>query len=281
MNEQNEPVAPPAAGAAPGGGGLQFDRAEFGEQPARECSSCQSEIRDAYFTINGHVACAACHGRFAEHRENGLDMRRFSRAAIFGLLAGALGSGIYYAVLLLSGHWAIIAILIGWMVGKAVSNGSRRCGGWLYQLLAVGLTYAAIASSYVPFIFGGMRQHRAASAMAKSDAPKSTAAKTAHAKAAAPDAPAGKAEEEEAGLAGAEEGPKEAEPTSIGPGLLLAIIIAFIIPIRVGIESPLLLFIVGIGLYEAWKLNKRVVLDIQGPFHVAPPSLAEARPSGA
>jgi hypothetical protein len=172
------------------------------------------------------------------------------------------------------------------MVGKAVSNGSRRRGGWLYQLLAVCLTYAAIASSYVPLIISGMekKHSQGAPSVAKSDATKTPAAKTARAKAAASDVAAGKAEEEE-GLAGEEQGPKEAEATSTGLGLLVAVIVLvlflLIFPILAGTQSPLLLIIIGIGLYEAWKLNKRVVLDIKGPFHVASPSPAEARPSGA
>jgi len=287
MNEQNGPVAPLADGAAPGGGGLQFERAEFAAQEARKCFSCRSEIRGDYFTINGNVACAACHGRVAEHREGGPDVRRFIRAAIFGGIAAALGCAIYCAMLALTdSQWGIIAILVGWMVGKAVSNGSRRRGGWLYQLLAVCLTYTAVVSSYVPLIISSVEKKRSlrAASVAKSDATKTPVAKTTEAKAAASDVAAGKAAAE-AGPAGEEKGPKEAAPMSTGRGLLLALILfipfLFILPILAGFKSPLLLVIIGIGLYEAWKLNKRVVPDIKGPFHVASPSPEEASPSGA
>ena len=46
----------------------------------------------------------------------------------------------------------LIAILVGWMVGRAVSVGSEHRGGWLYQVMAVGFTYMAISTSYIPQI---------------------------------------------------------------------------------------------------------------------------------
>ena len=39
-------------------------------------------------------------------------------------------------------------------------------------------------------------------------------------------------------------------------------------PIEVNLQSPMGLIIVGIALYEAWKINKVPVLQINGPFRV-------------
>ena len=44
------------------------------------------------------------------------------------------------------------------MVGKSVFIGSRHRGGAFYQLLAMGLTYLAIVSTYVPFILDEIGQ---------------------------------------------------------------------------------------------------------------------------
>jgi hypothetical protein len=40
-------------------------------------------------------------------------------------------------------------------------------------------------------------------------------------------------------------------------------------PILVGIQRPISLFILGIALYEAWKLNEKAELRITGPYQVA------------
>jgi hypothetical protein len=59
----------------------------------------------------------------------------------------------------------LISILVGFMVGAGVRKGSRHRGGWHYQLLAVILTYSAIAASYsaatLPQIFAAMREKEA------------------------------------------------------------------------------------------------------------------------
>ena len=45
-------------------------------------------------------------------------------------------------------------------------------------------------------------------------------------------------------------------------------------PIMVGFERPISLLILGFALWEAWKMNKRTVIDFTGPYRVgagAPP----------
>ena len=46
----------------------------------------------------------------------------------------------------------IISIFIGIGVAKAIMWGSHGKGGWLYQLLAMFLTYSAVAMNYMPDI---------------------------------------------------------------------------------------------------------------------------------
>jgi len=64
------------------------------------------------------------------------------------------GCALYYGVLAITG-WEVglISILVGVMVGGAVKAGARRRGGWLYQGLAMFLTYTSIVFSYLPIIF--------------------------------------------------------------------------------------------------------------------------------
>ena len=77
-----------------------------------------------------------------------------SRSHPRGLLQeAAVGSGGWYAILkLLNMELGLIAIVVGLMVGFAVRWGSEGRGGWLYQGLAILLTYCSIVSTYMPFI---------------------------------------------------------------------------------------------------------------------------------
>jgi hypothetical protein len=50
------------------------------------------------------------------------------------------------------------------------------------------------------------------------------------------------------------------------------------LPIRIGLESPFSLVVIGIGLWEAWKFTAPVPLAISGPFTAAPPAPAAIPP---
>ena len=70
-----------------------------------------------------------------------------------GIGVGLAGTIVYWAILAATGYeFGLIAIVVGFAVGKAVHWGSRGRGGWAYQTLAIGLTYLAIVSAYVPMI---------------------------------------------------------------------------------------------------------------------------------
>ena len=53
---------------------------------------------------------------------------------------------------------------------------------------------------------------------------------------------------------------------------------AYALPVLVGFQQPIGLFIIGFALWEAWKINRRVRLEIQGPYTLGP---AEAEPGPA
>ncbi len=107
---------------------------------------------------------------------------------------------------------SIIAIAVGFLVGRAVRWATGGRGGVIYQVLAVCLTYAAIAFSWVPFL----------------------------------------AEQESASLG-------VLDVVRQTPFILS-------LPVRIGLERPFSLVILGIGLWEAWKFTAPVPLAISGPF---------------
>ncbi len=229
-------------------GELQFDRVEpaRSEAPAAfACSFCSTPLYSSYYEINGRAACEACRYRVEQQVESGTGAGGFGRAALAGVGAAAVGSGIYYAVRALTGYEiGLVAILVGFMVGKAVRWGTLGRGGRGYQVLAVFLTYMSISSTYLPVIFKSFAEARKdkTTAAAQADpAPKPAAAK--------------------GGLT----------PGKLLVGLGALFVIAAAGPILAGMHSPILLLIVGFGLWEAWKLNRRFPLTITGPLEVGRP----------
>jgi hypothetical protein len=136
---------------------LQFERAEFGAAaPARNCTGCHQPIAGAYFDVNGQPFCEACTAAIRQAHRESPGGAAFGRALGAGLLAGAVGSSLYYLVAKISGYQlSIIAIAVGFLVGRAVRWATGGRGGVIYQVLAVCLTYAAIAFSWVPFLLEG------------------------------------------------------------------------------------------------------------------------------
>ncbi|HYJ78076.1 MAG TPA: hypothetical protein VEW03_00540 [Longimicrobiaceae bacterium] len=132
---------------------LQFDspeRAEASGPRAVACSACGAPITDVYHVVDAAVVCTACR-RAAEQKAGARGLSRLPLAALYGVGAALLGVLVYVAVIVITGRpFGLIAILLGWMVGKAVSRGSGGQGGPAYQALAVGLTYLAVLGMYIP-----------------------------------------------------------------------------------------------------------------------------------
>lgn len=120
------------------------------------CFECRGPIVDTYYERDGRVICAACQRRLADSVIHSTNDGRFPRALAFGLAASILGATLYFGVLAVTDREIeLVAILVGFMVGKAVRLGSGGRGGRRYQWLAVALTYLAIASTYAPFVMRG------------------------------------------------------------------------------------------------------------------------------
>ena len=151
-----------------------------------------------------------------------------------------------------------MAIVVGLLVGYAVRKGSNGRGGWRYQALAMFLTYTSIVSSYVPLIFKEIYEQRQTAAAGDTTA-------TDMASPAIADSASGAATE--ITEVSADSTDSAAEPGFV-VALLLFIGIIYALPFLAGIENIVGLIIIGIGLYEAWKLNQRVTLAISGPYQV-------------
>jgi hypothetical protein len=233
---------------------LQFDKADVSEtsDTPLACHVCERPLHDVYFDVDAQPSCEKCRYELEAERTRGSGPGRFARALLGGGLAGLVGAGIYYAVLALTGYEVgLVAIVVGFLVGFGVRWGSGGRGGWPYQILAVGITYVAIVSTYVPFVFEEIEKMEAT---AVSEAP-------------APAAEVGTLEStaDGSGATAIEE--------EIGAGealLALGVFALFVlaIPFLGGFQNILGILIIGFGLYQAWKINAYQPLMIEGPFRV-------------
>ena len=236
--------------------GLGFDKVD-GSTGQLACEFCQSQIHDAYFDVNGQTTCQKCRYTVEDQRNNGSSAGRFFRALFAGSVAAGVGAGIYYAVLALTGYeFGLVAILVGFMVGVAVNWGSSGRGGWVYQALAVVLTYGAIVSTYVPFVFEAWEEEELAAEAQSLDSIADEGA-----------------EEGEAISLNTPAGALQAEDGPLTPGDFFVGLVAFVflvaaIPFLAGVGNIIGLLIIGFGLYEAWRLNRYQALMIEGPFRV-------------
>jgi hypothetical protein len=234
--------------------GLRFDEPAVGAG-APICGRCQAAIADAYYEVNGHVVCAGCKTAL-EQGPTGSGASRMLRATAFGLGGAIVGAGVYYAILAVTGYEiGLVAIAVGWLVGRGVQKGSDGTGGWAYQALAVGLTYLAIVSTYVPFIVKAMT---ADEAQAGAVAPAPAARADTVSANATPNAA------DTADTADSADAAVSAGEFAVGVVALLALAAAA--PFLAGFENVLGILIIGFALYQAWQMNRRVPMTISGPY---------------
>src|SRR5450759_4931832 len=146
----------PDYGPPPSPQDLQFQHAEpiaeaaSSTGSARVCAACKQPIGDTHYDAQGHVVCPQCAERIETGRQAAPALS-LMRAALFGGAAALGGCALYALVaIVLHAKIGIIAILVGWMVGKAIRHASYGRGGRPQQILAVALTYFAITTSYIP-----------------------------------------------------------------------------------------------------------------------------------
>jgi hypothetical protein len=280
----------PDASIPPGKKPLQFDVAEstsasssqHSGTSATKCKACSRPIVSTYFQVNSAIICESC--RSSLDRPGGTRFTRGLHATALGLFAAIAGSLLYFAVAAITGReFGLVAIAVGFMVGKAVRKGSRGRGGWAYQSLAVGLTYLAIVSTYIPLI--GKEFQKNAQPASMRARPTQATIDTITISASAPEA--GRAVDSSAttrtdsgfsvmqsGSPSAASASTRPRPKHLGAGTMLLgvgalVLLAAMIPIFAGFSNLIGLLIIGIAVFEAWKLNRRIVLTITGPYRVA------------
>lgn len=243
----------------------------------QSCVNCKQPISGQYWTVNDALLCGDCKERLDQGQQvsTGITARtgRFARAALYGVGGMLAGAAIWYAIAKLANlEIGLIAILLGWLVGKGVFAGSGKRGGRRYQVMAVVLTYMGIGLAYVPFAVEEMMKKETPKEVSRSVAPEATKPAT--------ELTAAELEAEGARLdsvvAAAD---SAAKARAAEPGLVQSFAILFGLAIAGIFTLPVLsifsdgfnfigLIIYGIALLQAWKNTQAARLPIQGPFQV-------------
>jgi hypothetical protein len=194
---------------------IHFDRAEFESPPERTCANCAGALRSEYYECNGQMICGSCASNLNlllsdRQRSSGL-LRAFGA----GLAAAIAGCAVYAAVRLTGYEFSLIAIGVGYLVGRAVRWGSGGRGGAQFQAMAIILTYVSITSSALPFIIRQFTQDGSSLTL---------------------------------------------------PGAVVMFVISLWLPFARGWSNILGILIIGIGLWEAWRLNRGAKIAITGPY---------------
>ena len=239
--------------------GLQFDKAQFAS--GNHCTRCQVPLQDSYYRFFQDTVCPSCAakitvGRHLRESESG----GLGRAALFGAGAAIGGSIIYGAVLLMGFQIGLVAILNGWMVGKAMMRGSNGIAGRSFQVVAVILTYLSITGGYIPLLVKQMAAHQRQ--------------KT---------AVAVKIGGADAKMAGASPQAGPAKPPLTGPTVAIASVFALFvaavfIPLLsiASISGVIGAFIIFVGLRQAWRETAGTPFELHGPHPYTPPEARRA-----
>jgi hypothetical protein len=117
--------------------------------PARTCVVCRRPIASTYYSVSGKIICPICCEKI-QAAPAGNPASRFIKATLMGIGAGVVGAIIWFAILEVSNYEiGLVAVLVGYMVGKSVRKGSGGRGGPAYQILAVTITYLSVAAVHL------------------------------------------------------------------------------------------------------------------------------------
>ena len=225
------------------------------------CTSCAKPIDTEYWSVGTAVICSACRANVSLEQGDAAKISRrgsrFSKALLYGVGGMIAGAAIWYGVAkFLNLEIGLIAILLGWLVGKGVMKGSDERGGRRYQVMAVLLTWYGIGLGYFPFMIENAQEQSSATAAVSSDSMTTEAPVSSGETAESPiEAPA--TGDSDLGFFGA-----------VGTLLLMTAALPWY-AVSGGFPGSLIsILIYGFALLQAWRMTASRELVISGPFKV-------------
>jgi hypothetical protein len=173
-------------------------------------------------------------------------------------------AALYYAVIAITDfEIGIVAIAIGYMVGYAIRRATHARGGRRFQVLAMALTYAAVALAYAPLVLSAEFEDEksAATAAAARATPSADAEVVVSTKARGSENV--RADNENA----------EAQSTT-GVVRALVLLIGFIaaLPVLSVVSSfpggLISAAIIAFGMQQAWRMTGQPAVTVHGPYRI-------------
>jgi hypothetical protein len=226
---------------------LQFDTTAPAGTPSATCAVCKKPVGDAYYTAGKAIVCGTCKTQIETAPRPRATAPLVMRAIAFGLGGAILGAAVYYGVMAVTGlEIGLVAIVVGYLVGRGVQMGARGRRGRAFQITALVLTYFGIALGYAP---------AAVKALQSSDHSVLSAAKT-----------------DTAATSSATKKPVTTVEFVEALGLLVAGVLAlpFVVIFGSGAGGVLTAIIIAVGLRQAWYMNRDPGKPVfHGPFRVS------------
>jgi hypothetical protein len=246
---QFKTIEPPATTtAAPSGGA---------------CAACRQPIQGTYYTVGNQMICPRCQEQIAGVPGGGRAVRVLKATAL-GVGAGLVGAVVWCLVRRVAHvQLGLLAVAVGYIVGRAVRAGSGNRGGIGYQVLAVALTYCAICANFMPDVVEAIMKNPHSQASAQSGS-----GKVVNSDAVAPS----QSDTGSTGNAASVAPPKQRGLLRAAAGLVVAIVLVFVMTLIIpfsGVMSPIGLLIAAFALWEAWKINTRRQIPIAGPYSLS------------
>lgn len=246
---------------------LQFDVAETDHaadaSDGVSCARCSRELHE-YYHVDGATMCDSCRDRTLSDAAPERSWAKLAGSALLGLGAAIAGAIVYYGVIALTNfEIGIVAILIGFMVGWAVRKGAGGRGGRRFQILAIALTYFAVALAYSPLAMKSMFDQ--AKQPVASD---STKAVVGAATSAGASTTVDTVTVTPGAQAKAEMPSGSALAVAIGALLLLVLSLPVLVVVGSMPSGILSAIIIGIGLHQAWKMTGAPKVSVTGPYQV-------------
>jgi uncharacterized membrane protein len=241
----------------------QFGTMETSTPGGTFCKVCQQPFAQTYYRAGNSMVCGRCADRIK--REMPHDSHAtFVRAILCGLVGFVIGLVIYASFAIVTGITiGYLALAVGFIVGKAMTIGSKGVGGRRYQIAAVLLTYAAVSMASVPIAIHYMKEQPRQRPSAQSQVTPKDGSST------APGDSVGEASLENGSTASAAPAKKMTVAAAIGTFTMIGLASPFL-ELTEGASGLIGLVILFVGIRFAWKMTAgRGNVKVEGPFQLA------------
>jgi hypothetical protein len=127
---------------------MNFEKAEYQSTTnIGPCANCNKSLDSTYYQANGMNVCEDC-ANILRVASGAPGKTHLAKGAVYAVGAAFVCSAVYAAIIVITNfELGLIAIAVGWIVGRAARIGAAGLGSRPLQIIAVAATYMAISGS--------------------------------------------------------------------------------------------------------------------------------------